>query len=95
VRQVVSAIWGAANENPHMFRRLMKLIPEVILKDFRDMVLSHSGELNERQAGDFFDSQTTSDIVNWVITGGPTPTALGGSGGSSSGSSSSSTPPAS
>ncbi|HKX12665.1 MAG TPA: hypothetical protein VJP40_05890 [bacterium] len=79
IRQVVSAIWEAADRNPHMFRRMMKLIPEQILKDFRDVVLSHSGELNEQHTGDRFNSQTTSTIVDWVIAGGPVPSALGGS----------------
>lgn len=76
IRSGTSYIFEAAGRNPYLLRRYLKMIPEQILRDLRDVVIAHSGELGEKHAGDLFTSQETHDILDWAISGGTPPDVL-------------------
>jgi len=76
IRNIVSTIYEKADRSPYLLQRFLKLIPKQILEDFRDVVISHSGELNEKHAGDLITSQEAHDVLDWAIAGGEPPPFL-------------------
>lgn len=83
IRSIVSSIYELADRNPQLMKRFLKLIPKQILQDFRDVVIAHSGELNEKKPGDLVTSQEAYDILDWALTDGAPPAFF--SGGASTG----------
>lgn len=80
IRSIVSSIYEMADRNPHLMKRYLNLIPKQILQDFRDVVIAHSGELNEKHAGDLVTSQEAHDILDWALTDKEPPLFFSGAG---------------
>lgn len=78
IRSIVSSIYELTDRNPQLIKRYLQLIPKQILQDFRDVVIAHSGELDEKHAGDLVTSQEAHDILDWALTDGEPPAFFSG-----------------
>ena len=76
IRAGISNLYEVSGRNPYLLKRYLKMIPEQILRDLRDVVIAHSGELSEKHAGDLFTSQEIHDILDWGLAGGTPPMVL-------------------